>query len=403
MNTLFEPTKKELDLIIELREIIKFDFSYFRMTETMVKKSIIDASFSIRNILKENNIIDFEDIDQGEILFRECLILSRDNLIATKSSFYRPKTKSGDPRFWPSGLNKLSQVNDLILFTFIESKCVLIVLKVESGEHLKQLIQTNFRSDSPIILKKLVDNLRKIKNSGWIDSVSPTKKYDKDVGLTLEREIGIEPNSSNKPDYFDEIELKSKGKTKTLDSLFGKVPNWDLCTRKKASNIPSDIKNARYYLLEFGIPSEKHPNYKCLYVTVKSMKNAQGMYLVKNDKKEYLLQHFSKNDHILASCVWEYSTLEKKLLEKHNKTIWVKADERVHNDKIQFKYKSFEFSERASINTFLSLIPSNIIGLDWTHRVLPDGSKSNDHGFLWRIDPRYRELLFNKVIPIIST
>lgn len=402
MNTFFKPTKEELDLIIELRNIIEFDFCCFRMTKTMAEKSIIDASIPIKNILKENNIIDFEHIDQGEKQHKECLIFSGRDFLNTKSSFYRPNTKSGDPRFWPSGLNNLSEVNDLILFTSIENECVLIVIKVDAAEQLKKIIQTNFKPDSLTTLHKLEADLRRIKSDGWIDSISPLIKNDKDVGITLENALEISPNSFSRPDYLDEIEIKSKGKTKTKDSLFAKTPDWKLSTRKDNSNVSANIKGAAYYLLEFGIPSSRHPDFKTLYVTVGSVPNRQGMFLETSDHQQQLYQHFSEGGTVHASCIWEYSILNKSLFKKHNRTVWIKADERIENGKIQFKYLSFEYSERPSFNQFISLVPLNIITLDWTHRIFPDGTAYNDHGFLFRISPRYRNLLFNKVIPIVT-
>ena len=41
------------------------------------------------------------------------------------------------------------------------------------------------------ILTRLKGELKIIKDKGWIDSFDPTRRSDKDVGLTLERELGI--------------------------------------------------------------------------------------------------------------------------------------------------------------------------------------------------------------------
>ena len=126
------------------------------------------------------------------------------------------------------------------------------------------------------------------------------------------------------------------------------------------------------------------------------------MYLETNDKSEILMQHFSKNKKILASCIWDYNILKNSLYKKHNRTVWIIADEREENGKWQFKYESFELSEKPSFIQFISLIPLNIITLDWTHRIFPDGTQYRDHGFLFRIKPDYLELLFGSTTPICA-
>ena len=180
-----------------------------------------------------------------------------------------------------------------------------------------------------------------------------------------------------------------------MTSLFAKTPDWNKST--KLSNTNYDYSGAAYYLLEFGIPSDRHPGFKTLYVTVSGVPNRQGMYLELNDKRQALMQHFTSDGIISASCIWDFSVLKNSLYKKHKKTVWASADERNYKGKWQFKYDEFELSEKPSFNQFISLIPLNIITLDWTHRIHPDGTQYRDHGFLFRIKPNYLELLFGSI------
>lgn len=253
-------------------------------------------------------------------------------------------------------------------------------------------------------LENLEIELKKVKNKGWIDSINPKKNSDKDVGLTLERELGILPNSSTKPDFLDEIELKSKRmRSKTLDTLFAKTPDWSLSTKKNGSTIP--YEKSIYYLLEFGIPSPKYPGYKTLYLTIDSRVNKYGMFLEKDDNKQQLFQHFSRKTFfnrkkIEASCIWSYSTLRNSFEKKHNQTVWILADNRKHEGIWQFKYREFEYTQKPKFEEFLKLIKLDGITIDWTHRVREDGTNYNDHGFLFRIKPKFKDILFGILKPI---
>ena len=83
------------------------------------------------------------------------------------------------------------------------------------------------------------------------------------------------------------------------------------------------------------------------------------IYLEENNKEEILYQHFSDGESIQASCIWDYSTLENCLLKKHKRTVWINAEQRFDDNKWQYKYVGFNYSEKPSFNQFLSLIPLN--------------------------------------------
>ena len=78
MNPFFNPTSDESEIINTLHQSLQSEFALIRMTSTMLEKSIIDASDSIRFILSESRIGDFSQIDQGEKIFGEAIVLTEE-------------------------------------------------------------------------------------------------------------------------------------------------------------------------------------------------------------------------------------------------------------------------------------------------------------------------------------
>lgn len=77
----------------------------------------MDAHQSLRKFLKNNNVHDYEYQNQGieNRVIKKGFLLHGTEWVETSISFYRPTTKSGDPRIWISGLNKYSEAFNLIV------------------------------------------------------------------------------------------------------------------------------------------------------------------------------------------------------------------------------------------------------------------------------------------------
>jgi len=124
-------------------------------TKTGLEKSIMDATGSVRNFLKEEKIHDFEIQNQGpthKIIVRANLY-NKEKIIASKASLYRPKTKKGDPRIWFSGLKKIAKPDDIIVILFFENEFhilnltqldIISILKSPILTPLKELIEEKF-------------------------------------------------------------------------------------------------------------------------------------------------------------------------------------------------------------------------------------------------------------------
>lgn len=177
-------------------------------TENGLKKSIMDATGTVRNYLKKNEVHDYSLQGQGpeSKIILEALIYSDFTTYKSKVSLYRPKTKKGDPRIWFSGLTKFSNANDILALVYFDDKIHIVNLTQLAVENLinsslinplKDLIQEINYTEN-IISSELLGMLRKVANRGAIPSMLDA---DTSVGRTLETVLGIPINSSKQPDY----------------------------------------------------------------------------------------------------------------------------------------------------------------------------------------------------------
>ena len=392
MNDLYTPEAGETLFIEKLQALASIDYALIRITETMMDKSIIDASQIIRDILEQSDLISYNEISQGQKIISSSQVLSDFGWVEEKCSFYRPKTKSGDPRFWIYNLKSYAELGTLIYFTVIDSSLITIPLKsIETiNKYGGEILKNEKLKPS---LTQLIDKIRTLNKQVWIPSVGFGKPADKDVGVTLEEALSIPINSLKTPDFLGEIELKCKrSKSKTRNNIFAQVPNWDL----------SKYSSAKDYLINYGIYSPKHPEYKTLYVTVKSQPpNQQGFYFDLDYKIGQLHQKRIYNNIIEKMCAWEFSKLRERLHEKHPKTLWIEAEEKIIDGKVHFKYHNIKLTQKPIFSSFLNLISTSEISMDWTHRCLPNGTKYNDHGFLFKIPTKSRSKLFSITTEIV--
>jgi hypothetical protein len=77
-------------------------------------------------------------------------------------------------------------------------------------------------------------------------------------------------------------------------------------------------------------------------------------------------------------------TLEKRLLEKHPATLFVRAANRGEGAAEEFRYDEVTLCREPSMASFLDLMEDDFVGLDFTLSERPNGN-TRDHGYLWRI------------------
>jgi len=353
----------------------------------MIEKSIIDASEGVRKILFDKKLINFKDlIPGGAKEYTDGIILTNE-VIETKASFYRPKTKQGDPRFWLYNLKRNVEVNDLVYFTI--SNDTLVAIPIKSIEQISEPIKGVFEDpENEKVIIRLKKELSILKTIGSIESISPYKRAPKDVGLTLENYLGVKVNSLKTPDYLGKIELKSKREGGTKDSLFSKVPDKDVSKYKTVKEIIS--KFGRY---------DGEKDRIALYNDIVTKPNSHGLFLHPDNDKLVLYQKFTLSDRSDEVCGWHYKTLKTALETKHPTTLWVDAQESISSDgTISFTYQNFELTTKPLFSEFITLIERDLINFDWKGHI--KNGKKRDHGPGFRIDKINRKYLFKTLINI---
>ena len=356
-------------------------------TETGLKKSIMDATGSVRNFLKNENIHDYEQQEQGpnyKVLI-PTVIHTGFEITKSQASLYRPITKGGDPRIWFYKMTKIAKANDIIAITYFDDSFQifnLTQLDIETlvnssiQNPLQDLIREINNTENEVAIE-LLGMLRKIASAGPIPSMVDA---DTSVGRTLETALGIDINSSKKPDYKG-IELKSFRKSRTnRKNLFGQAPDWSL----------SKFKSSAEILNNFGY--EREEDFK-LYCTVSATtRNSQGLNLrIDNDIKQ-LIENSDKPE-VGDFVIWTLDKLHNRLREKHKETFWVEAESIRIDNREHFQYKLVEHTKKPITSQFDLLIDQGIITLD---HLIKRNSKGRvvEKGPLFKIKPKGIELLF---------
>ncbi|MBQ9693148.1 MAG: MvaI/BcnI restriction endonuclease family protein [Kiritimatiellae bacterium] len=351
-------------------------------TETGCKKSIMDATLSMRSFLHEAEIHNYATQQQG--LEAKAIVSANfvlpDRLVKTSASLYRPITKKGDPRIWFSRLTHYCAPTDLLavialrgeLFVFNMSEVNVVQAFGIPGSCPHEILSECAEIISPIA-KELLDKLREIHRRGFIQGIS---HGDFNVGVTLENLLGIKPNTSQNPDYKG-IELKASrklgqavhkiSKTKKV-TLFTKTPDWE---RSKF--------NAHQILEKFGYVVN---NRLQLYCTVSDKPNSQGLYLDAHDEID-LFNKAKTASYTGDVAVWSLEGLKKQFSLKHNETFWVQASSQISDGKEFFQYDLVRHTRKPNVSNLASLIDAGIVTLDYSLSLKPNG-KIRDHGYLFR-------------------
>lgn len=379
-------TKTEIDRIKLLTEK-SVELCLIEPTSTGLEKSIMDATGTVREYLKEQKIHEFETQLQGpeSKIQIPAFLLTSNECVNSVASLYRPNTKKGDPRIWFKGLGSYSNPNDIIGIIAFDSK--LYVLNITQLD-LSSLIESSYsnpikellneiNSISNEVANELLLLLNKIASNGPVPALL---QADTAIGRTLETLLGIDINSSKKPDYKG-IELKSyRDKRGNRKNLFAQVPDWEA----------SKFKSSAEILNAFGYP--KGSDYK-LYCTVSAIvRNSQGLKLKLESDVKQLIEN-SDNSSLGDFAVWSLDTLHKRLLEKHNETFWIAADSIQKDGKEHFLFKKVEHTRKPIVSQFDILLDQGIITLDHLIKRTAEG-KVVEKGPLFKIKPNALNLLF---------
>lgn len=381
----------------DITEAIRFfnthsvEATYLVPTSVGLGKSIMDATSPLRLYLKENQIHNYDGQPQGPEGKKtvEAFFVTETNLIPTTASLYRPqaKGKEGDPRIWFSKLPSYASPNNLLgivgfdkaLYVINLSNPNIIQSANDQGSPLNRLFK-QINTDQSSVSDELLYKLREIASRGWIETVTAG---DTGVGATLEHCLGIQTNSSRKPDYKG-IELKTKRTTrlrdKTRSNLFAQVANWDISTLKSSAQI----------LDTYGYFRNLAQRLNC---SVSSLSpNSQGLMLKIDENADLLHEIHLSNGKSQDVVSWKFEVLRDRLLTKHNETFWIGANSSVMNGVEHFQYKKVLYTRNPFSSIFHTLCDQGVITVD--HLIKREDGAVKEKGPLFKIKPSNLGLLF---------
>lgn len=334
------------------------EFTLIEPTETALRKSIMDATGSVRSYLKASGVHDYEGQGQGPKHKRtlRAVIHTASKMVPGYASLYRPKTKKGDPRIWFSRLASYANPNDILTVIAYEGELhafnltrlpVIEMLGPDANNSLQELVAA-ISNEANAVALELLQRLRQIVAYGPVRALLDA---DTAVGRTLEHALGISMNSSKLPDYKG-IELKSfRGARNNRKNLFAQVPDWSI----------SKFKSSAEILDAFGY--EREEDFK-LYCTVSAIKrNSQGLILRIDGDIQQLLENADRNG-IGDFVVWKLEDLHRRLLSKHRETFWVKAEAVKLDGVLHFHYTEVEHTRKPIPAQFDLLLEQGLITVD---------------------------------------
>ena len=131
--------------------------------------------------------------------------------------------------------------------------------------------------------------------------------------------------------------------------------------------------------------------------------NSFGLILnIDNNNEEVHICYEDAREHRHMLSYWYLSTLNKKLLEKHKETFWVKAVSDLRGNREWFRYDIIEHTKNPNTSLILPLIETDKIMIDlagYYKKINKNGRDTlnwRDHGMLFKMWPQDLPLLFGE-------
>ena len=366
-------------------------------TETGLGKSIMDAHKSLRRFFKANNLHDFDAQFQGteNKTSIKTLFFSSERVIDTKTSLYRPESKSGDPRIWIYGLGAEAVAGDLLalacsdrcLFVINCSRSDLDSLFTQKDSVLSRAFPRPSTADLSPVAQELLGRLGDICSRGYIQTL---RAGDTGVGYTLETLLGIDANSSKAPDYKG-IELKASrdGKSGAKQSaVFSQVPKWSI----------SSLKGSREILAKHGRYNQEKGRNQLYHEISATKPNSYNLQLEVDDSAGMLYQVFVSPESGMRperDVVWEIDQLVSRVKTKHSETMWVSALARGKRGEEEFFYHKVKRTKGVDSEALQILLESGQMTVHYLMKELPSGA-TKDQGYLFKMAPKYLPTLFDQ-------
>jgi hypothetical protein len=353
---------------------------------TGLDKSILDATIPLRALLRTHGIHDYSTQRQGTAnrVMHDGQFIDDHGVHPIPISLYRPPTKEGDPRIWPSRLGKHVSADEMLAVAVVNGKISLFNLTrlglaadIAAGRDTPATLWiSSLAHGTAGFAESLLCALRGIAARGPLTAVG---HGDTAIGRTIEHALGISMNSRRAPDYHG-IELKSYRSTKPKDgliTLFSQVPDWS-----RGFCRPFEL------LQRFGYDLDGR---RQLYCSVRYQKpNPQQLQLLVDPDGKDLFCSLSASTEI--PLVWSLDNLRQVLSRKHPETFWIMAKSIMKNGLETFQLTKVRHTKRPVPLQFDQLLMEDAIRMDLTLSAKPSGAV-RDHGYLFRAKhERFHEL-----------
>jgi hypothetical protein len=359
------------------------DYALLFITANGLEKSYLDATLPLRTLFKDKRIHDFNVQVQGPAnkVMLGAVVVEDNKMSQIRFSLYRPITKQGDPRFWPSNFTNFAKEND-VFCVFVHGRQVHFVnlslsSVAEDTTRCRDTVATRFfgalGEEISSVSVELLELLRDVAARGPLRAVC---RGDTAIGRSIEAALGIRMNARITPDYKG-IELKSFRATKPdngLITLFSKTPDWKRGLIQDRS--AGFLKRFGYFCQE----KNRLQLYCSVYAT---SENRLGFRLNLNEIARDL-EEFHKDTPRQPIAVWAMDTLHNSLQKKHAETFWIKAGTEIRPDGEEFfNLRSIIHTKRPILPQFDAFIMEGQICMD--HTIYEEGSRAGDHGYLFRV------------------
>jgi hypothetical protein len=413
---IFTPYSDESAIINMIRQFRNEDYALLRMTYTMIDKNNLDANGILRDLLFSWGLVDYERLDHGGHygVSYDALFVQHGKVETVNMKFYRVANERGDRRFSIENIKRrmaLQEINEgdlLYISIFRDNNGISKIFFVNLTHNTpteREILNAIGVDAITQLFNEIKPRLREIIRGGFFDN---SKGYGsiapKDVGDTLEDLLGIRTNNRNDADYNGLIEVKSKGESRTLDTLFTLRPRFE--GTRVADYEENDSKRVSAFARLYGYDSDAHPGFRSLYITIGSYEspyNNQGFYLHVNDEagQVNLIWRDPNTGRKEIAGYWLFEDLKNQIYLKHPATLWFKAQTCEVGGMVKFKYTEIDFSRAPQFTTFLSLIKDGIITYDWRGYTTVAGNYTGkNHGNAWRIKPYAKAELFGEFEPV---
>lgn len=355
------------------------DFGLLEPTPTGLAKSIMDATEDYRAFLNRQKIHDYEGQHQGPAHKRMVparIVTPAGDIFEALASMYRPDTKNGDPRVWFSRMKHYCAPGDVLVSLWVDG-CIWVLnaTQVRFSDASTQIpayrqLLRPLVGGRESVFEELLAMLQEISARGFIPTL---RAGDTGVGHLLETELGIKANSSKNPDYKG-VEIKStRGTATRSQTLFAKVPDWDI----------SQLKSSRQMLEEFGYA--RGDDFK-LYCTVSSRTyNSQGLRLAVDEGGGFV-HEVSDHPAVPRPLTWRLNDLRDALAEKHADTFWVRAQSRKDSSGESIHFQSVMQTTKPILQQLAPMLAAGTITVD--HLIARKGQKVSERGPLFKLNKK---------------